>query len=129
MHKCSRPKPIDSICNGLQCISSFGGTITVGVNVLPPVMMTSVVSVSPTVAQTPVPANSRFDNPWMFTTGGLLILLIALGVYSHLQVKKAAERLEVRRIQKQGDAKEGQAGAANHLQDGTQPRPDPLPRV
>jgi hypothetical protein len=57
-------------------------------------MMTSVVSVPPTVAQAPVNEKLRLDNPWMLTTGGLLIVLIALGVYSHLQVKKLQKGLK-----------------------------------
>ena len=60
----------------------------------PSVMITSTTLVPPTVAQTPVPEKVRLDNLWMFTTGGLLILLIALGVYSHLQTKKLQKSLK-----------------------------------
>jgi hypothetical protein len=56
-------------------------------------MITSTVLVPTTVAQTPTPEQPKFDNPWMFATGGLLILLIVLGVYSHLQTKKLKKSL------------------------------------
>jgi hypothetical protein len=55
--------------------------------------MTSKALVPITVAQTPAAEQLRFDNPWMFATGGLFVLLIALGVYSHLQTKKLQKSL------------------------------------
>lgn len=56
-------------------------------------MITSTTLVSPTVAQTPTTNRLRLDNPWMLATGGLLILLIALGVYSHLKTKQLVKSL------------------------------------
>ena len=57
-------------------------------------MITSVTSVPPTLAQTPTTEKVRLDNPWMFATGGLFIVLIALGIYSHLQTKKLKKGLK-----------------------------------
>jgi hypothetical protein len=56
-------------------------------------MITSTVLVSSIPAQAPVAEKPRLDNPWMLATGGLLILLVALGVYSQLQLKKLNKNL------------------------------------
>jgi hypothetical protein len=58
-------------------------------------MLTSEVLVYPTVAQAP-PAErpAVLNNPWMLATGGLVVMLIALGVYSHLQTKRLVKRIK-----------------------------------
>lgn len=56
-------------------------------------MITSTTLVSPTVAQTPNTSQPTLNNPWVYATGGLFILLLALGVYSHLQTKRLIKDL------------------------------------
>jgi hypothetical protein len=56
-------------------------------------MFTSTALVSTTVAQTPATEKLRLDNPWMLATGGLFMVLIVLGIYSHLQTKRLVKRL------------------------------------
>ncbi|MBE9064672.1 hypothetical protein [cf. Phormidesmis sp. LEGE 11477] len=49
-----------------------------------------------TLAQAPASpsASSRATNPWMYSTGGLFLLLVGLGVYSYLQERKLQKQLK-----------------------------------
>ncbi len=57
-------------------------------------MITSPVLVHSTLAQAPVTGRPQLDNPWMLGSGGLLVLLIGLGVYSHLQTRRLVKELK-----------------------------------
>lgn len=57
-------------------------------------MTTSTPLVYASVAQAPAAEGPRLDNPWLFTTGGLLVLLLALGIHSHLKVKQLNQQLK-----------------------------------
>jgi hypothetical protein len=57
-------------------------------------MSTSTSLVYASIAQTPPAEGPRLDSPWLLTTGGLLVALVALGVYSHLQVKRLTKQLK-----------------------------------
>lgn len=52
-----------------------------------------IISVQPWLAQTPEASPESPPNPWMLTSGGLLVLLVGLGVFSQIQHKKVAKRL------------------------------------
>lgn len=57
-------------------------------------MDTSLIIIQPTIAQTPAPAKPQLlNNPWMLTSGALVVLLVGLGIYSHLQTKKILKQL------------------------------------
>ena len=57
-------------------------------------MITSPVLVHSTLAQAPVTDRPQLGNPWMLGSGGLLVLLIGLGVYSHLQTRRLVKQLK-----------------------------------
>jgi hypothetical protein len=57
-------------------------------------MKTSTVQVHSTLAQAPANPRIALDNPWMLSTGGLLVLLLGLGVYSHLQTRRLVKQLK-----------------------------------
>lgn len=59
-------------------------------------MTTSPVLIYSSVAQAPAPSKPQqlTENPWMLTTGGLLVLLVALGVVSHLKTKQLVKQLK-----------------------------------
>lgn len=59
-------------------------------------MTTSSVSLYTSVAQAPAPSETPpiLENPWMLATGGLGVLLVALGVVSHLKTKQLVKQLK-----------------------------------
>ncbi len=57
-------------------------------------MKTSTVLVHSTLAQAPAASRPQLDNPWMLSSGGLLVLLLGLGVYSHLQTRRLVKQLK-----------------------------------
>ncbi|MEP0907705.1 hypothetical protein NC969_19505 [Leptolyngbya subtilissima ST-M1] len=57
-------------------------------------MKTSTVLVHSTLAQAPAASRPQLDNPWMLSSGGLLVLLLGLGVYSHLQTRRLLKQLK-----------------------------------
>jgi hypothetical protein len=57
-------------------------------------MNTSTVLVHSTLAQAPAAQRPQLDNPWMLTSGGLLLVLVGLGVYSHLQTRRLVKQLK-----------------------------------
>jgi len=57
-------------------------------------MKTSTVLVQSTLAQAPPTSQLPIDNPWMLASGGLLLVLVGLGVYSHLQTRKLLKQLK-----------------------------------
>ncbi len=57
-------------------------------------MKTSTVLVYSTTAQTPVAERPLPDNPWMYSSVGLLVMLVGLGVYSHLQTRRILKQLK-----------------------------------
>jgi hypothetical protein len=61
-----------------------------------PAMTTSPALVHTSLAQAPVntEVQSLTENPWMLTSGGLLVLLVALGVMSHLRTKQLVKQLK-----------------------------------
>ncbi|MGB3138482.1 MAG: hypothetical protein WBG38_03640 [Nodosilinea sp.] len=56
-------------------------------------MKTSTVLVPSTLAQAPV-ASRLVDNPWLFASGGLLLVLLGLGVFSRLQTRRLTKQLK-----------------------------------
>lgn len=46
------------------------------------------------VAQAPTVTKPQLNDPWMLTSGGLLVLLLGLGVFSHLQTKRLLKQLK-----------------------------------
>ena len=59
-----------------------------------PAMKTSTVLVPSTLAQAPTASRLPMDNPWMLSSGGLLLVLLGLGVYSHLQTRRLVKQLK-----------------------------------
>lgn len=59
-----------------------------------PAMKTSTVLVPSTLAQAPTASRLTVDNPWMLSSGGLLLVLLGLGVYSHLQTRRLVKQLK-----------------------------------
>ena len=57
-------------------------------------MKISTVLVHSTLAQAPAASRPQLDNPWMLSSGGLLVLLLGLGVYSHLQTRHLLKQLK-----------------------------------
>ncbi|MEP0900286.1 hypothetical protein [Nodosilinea sp. FACHB-13] len=57
-------------------------------------MKTSTVLVHSTLAQAPAASRPQLDNPWMLSSGGLLVLLLGLGIYSHLQTLRLMKQLK-----------------------------------
>jgi hypothetical protein len=57
-------------------------------------MKTSTVLVHSTLGQAPTTNRLPVDNPWMLSTGGLLLLLLGLGVYSNLQTRRLMKQLK-----------------------------------
>lgn len=57
-------------------------------------MKISPVLVHSTLAQAPAASRPQLDNPWMLSSGGLLVLLLGLGVYSHLQARRLLKQLK-----------------------------------
>lgn len=57
-------------------------------------MKTSTVLVHSTLAQAPATNRPPLDNPWMLSSGGLLMILLGLGVYSHLQTRRLVKQLK-----------------------------------
>ena len=56
-------------------------------------MKTSTVLVQSSLAQAPVTTKLPLDNPWMLSSGGLLLVLLGLGIYSHLQTRRLVKQL------------------------------------
>ncbi|HEY9738613.1 MAG TPA: hypothetical protein V6D06_20110, partial [Trichocoleus sp.] len=51
--------------------------------------------VQPAIAQAPTPAaKTGLENPWMASSGVLLVLLLGLGIYSHFQTARIMKRLK-----------------------------------
>lgn len=57
-------------------------------------MKTSTVLVHSTLAQAPAASRPPLDNPWMLSSGGLLVLLLGLGVYSYLHTRNLLKQLK-----------------------------------
>ncbi|MGF1569213.1 MAG: hypothetical protein ACFCVD_14280 [Nodosilinea sp.] len=57
-------------------------------------MTTSPVLVYSSIAQAPAAPKSALENPWMLATGGLVVVVVALGVISHLQTKRLMKQLK-----------------------------------
>jgi hypothetical protein len=58
-------------------------------------MFTSNELVQPAIAQAPTPATrAGLENPWMLSSGLLLLLLLGLGAYSHFQQARILKRLK-----------------------------------
>lgn len=57
-------------------------------------MKTSTVLVHSTLAQAPAASRPQLDNPWMLSSGGLLVLLLGLGVYSYLHTRNLLKQLK-----------------------------------
>ncbi|MBD1917925.1 MULTISPECIES: hypothetical protein [Cyanophyceae] len=57
-------------------------------------MKTSTVLVHSTLAQAPAASRPQLDNLWMLSSGGLLMLLLGLGVYSYLQTRHLLKQLK-----------------------------------
>ncbi|MGB3310160.1 MAG: hypothetical protein WBG32_17680 [Nodosilinea sp.] len=57
-------------------------------------MKTSTVLVPSTLAQTPAASRLPVDNPWMLASGGLVLVLLGLGVYSHLKTRGLVKQLK-----------------------------------
>lgn len=61
----------------------------------PMTMLNTTVLVQPTIAQTPAPAaRSGLDNPWMVSSGLLVLLLVGLGMFSNFQQARMQKRLK-----------------------------------
>lgn len=59
-----------------------------------PTMKASTVLVPSTLAQAPAVSRLPVDNPWMLASGGLVLVLLGLGVYSHLQTRRLLKQLK-----------------------------------
>ncbi|NJL45563.1 MAG: hypothetical protein HC922_07170 [Leptolyngbyaceae cyanobacterium SM2_3_12] len=64
-------------------------------------MATSQILVSSSIAQTPAASKPQLDNPWMLASGGLLVVLVGLGVFSHLQTKRLIKQLKFEEFKNQ----------------------------
>lgn len=56
-------------------------------------MSRSLTTIQHNIAQTPQPANLKLENPWMLSSGVLVILLIGLGIFSQFQYAKIRKKL------------------------------------